>query len=277
MMAVGWLIVGFLFIDFWSPILWLLSLIYLGVGYVLYVLILPIAFLTAGLVFVAQWVISRFGSGETTTLRLPDLSALRRIPEDNGALAQTPIWIVVAKWGLILLILGVVIYALARLVLRRRYASQQHEAVKETHESVGAWDDFIRDVLSGLFGFLSRIRGKGLRLVRRVRIAPTLKYESPEHEMGVRELYSRLLQEARDAGFPRRESETPFDYLPTLARQVPSDEETLKRITQDYVAERYGDRPVPQEEVGLLNRLWRDMLSHIQEIRRRNDEEDDTS
>ena len=58
---------------------------------------------------------------------------------------------------------------------------------------------------------------------------------------------------------------------------MPTDEETLKRITQDYVAERYGDRPVPEVEVGVLNRLWRDMLSHIQEIRRRNNEEDDTS
>ena len=277
MMAVGWLIVGFLFIDFWSPVLTLLSLIYLGIGYVLYVLLLPIAFLTAGLVFVAQWVVSRFGSDTPVTFQLPDLGALRRLPEDNGALAETPIWVVVAKWSLILLIMGAVIYGLARLVLRRRYASQQHEAVKETHESVGAWDDFIRDVLVGLFGFLSRIRGKGLRLFRRVRIAPTLKYESPEHEMGVRELYSRLLKEGRDAGFPRKESETPFDYLPSLARQVPSDEATLERITQDYVAERYGDRPVPEVEVGILNRLWRDMLSRIQEKRMRDSEEDDTS
>ena len=42
-------------------------------------------------------------------------------------------------------------------------------------------------------------------------------------------------------------------------------EETLERITQDYVAERYGDRPVPEVEVGILNRLWRDMLNRIQE------------
>ena len=203
MMAVGWLIVGFLFIDFWSPVLKLLSIIYLGVGYVLYVLLLPVAFLTAGLVFIAQWVVSRFGSDTPTTFQLPDLDALRRIPEDNGALAQTPVWIVVAKWGLILLITAAVIYVLARLVMKRRNVSTQHEAVKETHESVGTWDDFIRDVLAGLFGFLFRIRSKGLRLVRRVRPAPTLKYEGPEHEMGVRELYSRLLQEARDAGFPR--------------------------------------------------------------------------
>ncbi len=277
MIAAGWLIVGFLFIDFWPPVLKILSLIYLGVGYVLYVLLLPIAFLTAGLVFVAQWVVSRFGSDTPTTFRLPDLGALRSIPEDNGALAQTPIWVVVAKWSLILLIIGVVIYVLARLVLRSRYTTEQPEAVKETHESVGSWDDFIRDVLMGLFTFLSRIRHRGLRLVSRVQIAPRVRYESPEHEMGVRELYSRLLQEARDAGFPRKESETPFDYLPTLARQVPSDEGALERITQDYVVERYGEQPVTQQEVGVLNRLWRDILSRIQEIRQRGNEEEDTS
>ena len=277
MMAMGWMIVGLLFINFWPPVLKLLSFIYIAVGYVLYVLLLPIAFLTAGLVFVAQWVVSRFGTDTPTTFQLPDLDALRRIPEDSEALAQTPIWVVVAKWGLILLIIGVAIYVLARLVLRSRYSSVQREAVKETHESVGTWDDFIRDVLVGLFAFLFKIRRKALRLGRKVRIAPRLKYESPEHEMGVRELYSRLLHEARDAGFPRRENETPFDYLPTLSRQVPSEDEALRRITQDYVVERYGERPVTQQEIGVLNRLWRDMLSRIQEIKRRSNEEEDGS
>ena len=264
MLLVGWILAGLLSLDVWQPVLNVLSLAANLMGLLVYIILLPIAFLAAGLVFVVQWIVSQFGGGTVPSLELPDFSALRRIPEEGDPATGTAVWVSIVKWGVLILVLSALVYLLARLVLRRRSGFTVGESVPEVNESVGTWSNAIRDILTGLIMFALWFRSKGRALRRKV---PLLRPASPvpsyQGDMEIRQLYSSLLYEARQAGFPKEESQTPYDYLPELEQRLVEDKEALQTITNDYVESRYGERPIASAELSMLNRLWRTVVVHV--------------
>ena len=264
MLLLGWILAGLLSLDVWQPLLSLLSFAAYLMGLVVYVILLPIAFLAAGLVFVVQWIVSQFGGGTVPSLELPDFSALRRIPEEGDPATGASVWVAIVKWVALALVLSALVYLLARLVLRRRSSFTVGESVPEVNESIGTWSNAIRDILTGLIMFALWFRHKGRALRGKV---PLLRPVSPEPsypgDMEIRQLYSSLLYEARQAGFPKEESQTPYDYLPELEKRLVEDKEALQTITKDYVESRYGERPIASGEQSMLNRLWRTVVVHV--------------
>ena len=264
MLLVGWILAGLLSLDVWQPLLNVLSLAANLMGLLVYIILLPIAFLAAGLVFVVQWIVSQFGGGTVPSLELPDFSALRRVPEEGDPATGAAVWVSIVKWTVLVLVLSALVYLLARLVLRRRSGFTVGESVPEVNESVGTWSNAIRDILTGLIMFALWFRSKGTALRRKV---PLLRPASPvpsyQGDMEIRQLYSSLLYEARQAGFPKEESQTPYDYLPELEQRLVEDREALQTITKDYVESRYGERPIASAELSMLNRLWRTVVVHV--------------
>ena len=264
MLLVGWILAGLLSLDVWQPLLNVLSLAANLMGLLVYVILLPIAFLAAGMVFVVQWIVSQFGGGTVPNLELPDFSALRRVPEEGDPATGAAVWVSIVKWGVLILVLSALVYLLAKLVLRRRSSFTVGESVPEVNESIGTWSNAIRDILTGLIMFALWFRGKGRALRSKV---PLLRPVSPAPsypgDMEIRDLYSSLLYEARQAGFPKEESQTPYDYLPELEQQLAEDKEALQAITKDYVENRYGERPIEGTELSMLNRLWRTVVVHV--------------
>ncbi len=263
MLLLGWILAGLLSLDVWQPLLNVLSFAAYLVGLVVYVLLLPIAFLAAGMVFAVQWVVSLFGGGTVPTLELPDFSALRRIPEEGDPTTGTPVWVAIVKWTALVLVLSALIYLLARLVLRRRSSLTVSESVPEVNESIGSWSNAIRDILTGLIMFALWFRQKGRALRRKVPLLQTSHEPSYQGDMEIRQLYSSLLYEARQAGFPKEESQTPYDYLPELEQRLVEEKEALQSITNDYVEHRYGERPIEGAELSMLNRLWQTVVVRI--------------
>ena len=265
MLVAGGIVAVLFSFNLWGALLWLLSMVSNVLAFLVYYLLFPVAYLVVGLIYAIQWLISLRGPVPQPDFRVPDLSALRAAP-DSGEAAGVPVWVVLVKWGILLLFLSLVVYFLARLLLRVRGRSASEQALVEIHESLGTWKDFLRDVLQGLFLMLFWFRDRGLRLRRRVRIAAHPRSVEPDHEMGVRELYGRLLQEARAAGFPRRDGETPSEYLATLERHLADERDAVEHITQDYVAVRYGEQALSHEENGLLNKLWSNVYAGIRRV-----------
>ncbi len=261
MLVAGGAVSALLSLDIWSWVPRVLSLLSYGFAFVVYYLMLPIAYLMALLIYGVQWLLSR-RHAEPVSLRIPDFSAIRPTNEPVAS-EGVALWVIVLKWTIVLLIVALVIFLLARMLASRRRRPDSSHDLSEIHESVGSWKDIVQDFLAGIMLLVSWFQRRSGNLAQRVHLQTLLKGERPEHEMEVRELYGRMLAEARSAGFPRKEHETPGEYLATLERRLPSEREALERITQDYVRVRYGEEDVAADEKGLLNRLWRKLYTAI--------------
>ncbi len=261
----GAILSGVFSVNFWAVFLRLISMVSYVVAYLLYYLMLPIAYLMELLIYAVRWLIARRDPTEQTTIRLPDMNYLREITQESVDVA-TPLWVILLKWGLLLLILAVAVRFLAHLLLKSRRGAVREKNFTELHESVGSWRDFARDLLLGLFHLLFWFRDQGQRARSRIPTLVHSKPDSPEHDMEVREMYATLLDEARTAGFARRAKETPNEYLDTLRRHFPTEEDALEQITQDYVSVRYGEQAVSTAEKGLLNQMWRRIYAIIREL-----------
>ncbi|GAB4271238.1 MAG: hypothetical protein Kow0080_16440 [Candidatus Promineifilaceae bacterium] len=74
--------------------------------------------------------------------------------------------------------------------------------------------------------------------------------------LSIRRIYQRLVYEAEQLGFPRDETVTPYEFLPTLLAIWPHHEQELSLITQAYVRIRYGEAPESQDELHQIEAAW---------------------
>lgn len=73
----------------------------------------------------------------------------------------------------------------------------------------------------------------------------------------VRQLYRSMCAEADARGFPRAQSQTPYEYLPLLLEAWPDAGEDVALITDAYVRVRYGEIPEDPQELEALRSAWR--------------------
>lgn len=69
-------------------------------------------------------------------------------------------------------------------------------------------------------------------------------------------IYQQMIQISGEIGYPRDKSETPFEYLPTLAALWPNHLAELQLITRAYVKVRYGEFPETREEFEAIKTAW---------------------
>lgn len=74
--------------------------------------------------------------------------------------------------------------------------------------------------------------------------------------ISVRRIYANLLRLARDEGYPRSPSQTPYEYLETLYRALPGSEADVQVITEAYVNAHYGQVPDAREELQRIRECW---------------------
>ncbi len=82
----------------------------------------------------------------------------------------------------------------------------------------------------------------------------------------IRRIYQDMSKAATGAGFPRGESETPYEYLTSLAEVWPENTSDSQLITQAYVKIRYGELPETEEEFNRIKEAWQ-RLEHTPPIR----------
>jgi len=72
----------------------------------------------------------------------------------------------------------------------------------------------------------------------------------------VRQIYSELCDLCARLGKPRRLSQTPIEFLPTMANLFPDNQIGLEQITSAYLQVRYGLYPENEVEIKLVEDAW---------------------
>ncbi len=100
-----------------------------------------------------------------------------------------------------------------------------------------------------------------------VRHKPTIHHDAHEIQAeNIRRIYAALLARAAALGLPRREAETPFEYLPRLLARFPEGAADLKEITDAYVAVHYGEEVVSVARVREVRGIWERLGRQMQKI-----------
>ena len=72
----------------------------------------------------------------------------------------------------------------------------------------------------------------------------------------IRHVYRKMCSTAAEQGYPRTESETPFEYLSTLTKAWPNNRAEARIITEAYNRAHYGELPDTNEELQLILDAW---------------------
>ncbi|MCB8979568.1 MAG: DUF4129 domain-containing protein [Ardenticatenaceae bacterium] len=69
-------------------------------------------------------------------------------------------------------------------------------------------------------------------------------------------IYQQMIHLSSDVGYPRANSETPFEYLKTLVKIWPDHKAEVQLITRAYVRVRYGEFPETKQEFEAIKQAW---------------------
>ena len=226
-----------------------------------YAVAFPLGVVAALLAYVLRFLASLVGQGDPPEpFSAPTPAEVRRVVEGQETGGIPSEVVLGLKWGLLVLVVLLVVLILARSLLKY-WKGKDEEGVEEVSESLWSWKGFKADVRSFLSRLLSPFKRRE-RSTATLAISPLmLEQEQKEGGFTVREMYQKLLHEGRKAGLPRRHPETPYEYRGRLEASFGPAEPGLQAITEAYTAERYGRAATSNEQLGLLNHLWRRLRS----------------
>ncbi|RJQ37919.1 MAG: DUF4129 domain-containing protein [Dehalococcoidia bacterium] len=239
---------------------------------VYYVLIVPVSYLVAGLVYAGQFLVSLLGGGELTqvstnvTDNITQSENITAIEGDPAALP--PAVLLTLKWVILAAAALVVVYLLARAVARAR-PSRAKDEVEEVHESLWSWALFRGDLSLVWQALRRRFARKRPAMVTVLPELPGYKEDEaiPDYP-DIRAIYRRLLWEGEVAGVGRRAGETPAEYAGRLERAVSGGREELGFITEQYQRARYGEEvPEPPGILAQANRLFHGFCGRLRALR----------
>ncbi len=72
----------------------------------------------------------------------------------------------------------------------------------------------------------------------------------------IRRIYQHMCAAADGAGYPRREAETPYEYLTKLTQVWPENSSESRIITEAFIKVRYGEVPESKEEFENIKSAW---------------------
>jgi uncharacterized membrane protein YjfL (UPF0719 family) len=218
----------------------------------------PIIFVFEWLVRIFVYLINLLSGSQTPSENITGNVTFLQWPEVISK--QLPPWATEAiKWSVVALVVGLVLFILARAVSRMR-ARRARDEIEEIHESLWSWKG-LRDDLRELLGML------GKRFKRKP-ATPAYRFdENAAGRMDIREIYRHVLWEGAHSGLARRRHETPSEYSGRMAQSVPESDEPLKNITHEYENVRYGENIVPEERVEKANSLWQKLKGLLRKLR----------
>lgn len=83
----------------------------------------------------------------------------------------------------------------------------------------------------------------------------------------IRRIYHQMVEVASTDGYPRREAETPYEYMQQLNRLWPGNTAEVALITQAYVQVRYGEIPEKADELQQIFDAWQKLEKIAEEKR----------
>ncbi|OGO43641.1 MAG: hypothetical protein A2Z05_00525 [Chloroflexi bacterium RBG_16_60_22] len=204
----------------------------------------------AGLLWVAEWMVRLMPDIDRSEMPppMPPLPSGGET-ESGGLIPETLRNALRLGWSIMMA--GLLLLALWRISaglyrwLRRRMAAMSGA---EFEPMPGA---FRADLLAFLKRLVNGVLGLG-RFFRRRAARPPL----PPEVATVRQIYRQFLHWAAAAGFPRRSSQTPYEYQYELIPHLETGRGEVDLVTRQYVRTRYGARPLSDEELQQLRQSW---------------------
>lgn len=77
--------------------------------------------------------------------------------------------------------------------------------------------------------------------------------------VSIRRIYKQMMELAEEYGYPKLETQTPYEYQPTLDQAWPQNRPETRLITDAYVKIRYGELPETQAELEAIRQAWRQL------------------
>jgi hypothetical protein len=162
--------------------------------------------------------------------------------------AVAPIIGTLRAWSLIailvFLILSIVLFTWWR--IRRR---QRREAL-ESRESLFSAGSLARNLLAAFQSGRDRI-GQMVGLVDRFGLGSRFL-----SAVTIQRIYVNLVRLATRAGYPRLQTQTPYEYQELLYEALPGRESDVAVITEAYVNAHYGQVPDSREELERIRQCW---------------------
>jgi hypothetical protein len=149
-------------------------------------------------------------------------------------------WALPIRWimtgAVIAAIIAGVLLLLALLFSRFRRGKDGDDSGDEVDHEGGLGDD-----LAELFGLLKRPFRRASR--------------TPSSSHAIRRLYTEMLDRAAADGIVRAPGTTPSQFVPVLGERY--GEDLTRRVTDAFVASRYGSVHIPEDRVRQLSEQWR--------------------
>ncbi len=82
--------------------------------------------------------------------------------------------------------------------------------------------------------------------------------------LSIRRIYAQMARLAAARGYPRAPSETPYQYLSSLARAFPDGIDQARLITEAYVNVHYGELPETPEGLAAIRAAWAELRASQQ-------------
>lgn len=205
------------------------------------ILLVPLRYIGPLLDKAIAWLIARQPSWHTPSEELPgfgdlnlDHYTLRNIHPDATLAIQ---------WILLSILLALILYLIIRSVFRVD-TRKQSTVPDETSENLFSWKLLNRD-----FKSLLRRGKQSLDLAKRIRHLLQSKTVFTGNLLDIRSIYRAFLSKTSRLGWERYVWETPHDYMQRLKTSFPEISEPLHRLTEYYVAERYGEMKLTPDQV----------------------------
>jgi hypothetical protein len=257
----GMVLVGFGLASIFSPDIFrsiarALSAIGGFFGKILGYILTPIFFIIEWLIRFLKYLLSLLQGEPAPTDNITPGGPGQLFPEVTPA--NIPPWLQDAiKWFVVALVVGLVLFILAKAVSRIRQRRARDE-IEEIHESLFSWKGLMNDLKE----LLKMPFRKKEELVREYHFD-----ENAIGEMDIREIYRHVMWEGKRSGIPRRQHETAREYASHLEREVPDSTVPMDDITRVYESVRYGEMKVPEERVKSANNWWQKLRGLIRKLR----------
>jgi hypothetical protein len=231
-----------------------------------------IATLFALLVFAVFSRLAREGAQEAPERSEPfDPAAFLEGMEQNEAAGGSETLTFIFSSAVWTLLIVAVVAAVIYFLRERGLIGGDNRQIKQNWRAFVAW-------LQQLWAALRwRVRDARLTWQERLRIAPAeeapaesptarprfirLNALSPREQ--VRYFYLAAVRRAGERGVPRRQSETPLEYVEDLKANWPEAEQEVEQLTDAFLKARYSPQPIEKEDVNPVKETWRQVKGYL--------------